>query len=656
MKLSYRIGKPSWLPDDGFEHLLSVIRQWKNAVDEIALFVDYSHHGYYPLEEYEAQAPVLRARMRALRDAGVPSVGINILCSIGHLDEGFDWLTRPPFQTMVGHDGSTSTSCLCVRAPEYMPYLRKKYAILAGTEPDFIWVDDDVRMQQHGPVAYPCFCHHCVETFNRRVGASYTRERLVRALNSDQGGALRREFLQYNNEALQDLLAAIRESVKAVKPDIRLGCMTTTVPWYSYSLSDQPGLLKALGAEMIRPGGGFYTDDQPMELIEKAVLTSQQNAYAEDIPDNQYELEDFPDCARKSIHIHLLEYATAIMVGCNGIAVDNVVSAYMPPEIMDAFEQTRPMWDLMADAVKGMRLRGYYPAYVPACDAAANITHSIFSDEAGQMYHREISLVKAGMAWSPAAKDARVSVISGDMMAAIPEEEIAELFSRGVLMDTDALEHLIRRGYGDLAGCVPGKGYHSGLVERYEAHPINGSAAGILRNVYMNFWNQNGITIRELEPLKGAEVMSTFESITGEKRGAASAAYVNRLGGRVAVLGYFPWTFLEVPGKRETLPALMDWLAGGRYPILVEGSRRVVPMLRTPEEGDGFVAWLINACFDEAAGLKVRIDGDCRCVRAYDVYGCSVEIREADVRRENGFTWLHIPAIGAWNGLLLIGE
>lgn len=655
MKLAYRIPGINWTPDDNFEHLLTVIRRWHSAIDEISLFVDYSHHGYYPLEEYQAMVPLLKSRMQAIREAGVPSVGLNILCSIGHLDEGFDWLAHPPFQTMVGHDGSTSISCMCIRAPEYLPYLKAKYQILAESEPDFIWIDDDVRMQHHG-VDYPCFCHHCVETFNRRIGASYRRESLVRALDNDQQGNLRREFLAYNNEALQNLLTAIREAVQEVDPDIKLGLMTANLPWNSYAASDQPGLLKALGATMIRPGGGFYTDEHPMGLIDKAVKTSQQNAYALDIPDNQYELEDFPDCARKSIHIHLLEYATALMAGCNGIAVDNVISPYMPPEIMDAFAETRPLWDLMTDAMQGMHLQGYCPVFTPGCNGAANITRSIFSGSAGGFYDKESSLTSVGMAWTPLEKDAKVYAISGDLMAAVPDEQIPMLFSRGVLLDTEALQHLIARGYGDLAGCVPGKGHHSGLVERYCEHPINGDAAGILRNVYMNFWDRNGITIHELEPMEGATVMSRFESITGEKLGVASTAFVNHLGGHVAVLGYFPWRFLEVPGKRETLPRLMDWLAKGRYPVQITGSRRVVPMLRTPENGTGFVAWLINASFDTACGLNVRLDASCTKVRAWNTNGTPVDIPANAVQTENDFTYIDLPDIGAWNALLLIGE
>lgn len=652
MKLSYRIGL--WKSDWEFECLLNSIRRWKSAIDEINLFVDHSHHGYYPLEDYKALAPLLEKRMNALREASVPSVGINVLCTIGHLDEGYDWLTLPPFQTMVGHDGDTSRSCMCIRAPEYLPYIREKYAILARTGPDFMWVDDDMRMQHHG-VEYPCFCSNCMEGFNRRTGGSWRREDLVQALDSDADGSLRREFLNYNREALNTVLENIREAVHAVNPNIKLGLMTVGAAWNSYGMSDQPGMLKALGAEMVRPGGGCYTDERPGDILSKALHMSLQNSMAEDIPDNQYELEDFPDCAGKSTHAHLLEFASALMAGCNGIAVNTVLTPYVPADLMDAFAQTRPMWGEMVEAMKGMRLRGYWPAFAPDCDAAPNIRHSIFSGGAGSVYGNETTLTTAGLAWTPCAADAPVTVVSGDMMAAIPEDQIPALFSRGVLMDAEALAHLIARGHGDLAGCGLGKAHHSGLVERYTDHPINGSAAGIMRNVYMNFWDRDGVVVHELVPAEGAAALSNFESITGVKCGPASTVFENRLGGRVAVLGYFPWIFLNVPGKRDSLPALMDWLANGRYPILIQGSRRVTPMLRTGEDG-GFVAWLVNASFDRTKALAVRIDAACSGLKAYDLYGHPVEIPAEAVRTENGFTYVDLPNIDGWGALLLIGK
>ncbi len=656
MKLSYRIGKNCWDRKEDLDVLLEVVRRWKGAVDEIALFVDYSHHGYYPIEEYEALAPVLKERMQAIRDAGVPSVGINVLCSIGHLDEGFDWLTRPPFQTLVGHDGSTSTSCMCMRAPEYLPYLQKKYAVLASSAPDFIWVDDDVRMQNHH-VNFPCFCHNCVETFNRRIGAAYRRESLVAALDADREGTLRRQFLDYNREALQTLLKAIREAVRGVDPRIRLGLMTSGIPWNSYAQGDLPGMLKALGAEMIRPGGGFYTDEQPAGTIGKAVEVSLQSALAPGIPDNQYELEDFPDCARKSVHIHLLEFTTALMAGCSGIAVDNVVSPWMPPKIMDTIEKTRPLWDRLTAHAKGMKLRGYCPVCVADCDSAPGIRHSIFSGGASRAFGNEASLTGAGIAWTPLPEDAEVCVLSGDTAAALPEEQLLKIFAKGVILDTDALEQLATRGHADLAGCVPGKGWHSGLVERYAAHPVNGASEGIVRNVFMNFWDRGGITVRELEPMPGAEVLSTFESITGVPlNAAASTVFQNRLGGRVAVLGYFPWRFLEVPGKRDTMPALLDHLAGGRFPVQVIGSKRVTPMVRTAPDGSGFAAWLLNTCFDPAEGVSLRLDADCGTLEAWDTYGAPVDLPQDAVRRENGFLTIRLPAIAPWNGLLLLGK
>ena len=48
--------------------------------------------------------------------------------------------------------------------PEMRAYVRAKYELVAKACPDFIWVDDDIRMHHHG-VAFGCFCPTCLAQF-----------------------------------------------------------------------------------------------------------------------------------------------------------------------------------------------------------------------------------------------------------------------------------------------------------------------------------------------------------------------------------------------------------------------------------------------------------------------------------------------------------
>ena len=89
-------------------------------------------------------------RVRALKQAGIPSVGINVLTTIGHNNEAWDYNVPLPFQPMVGHDGAVSKGCGCPNTKPFREYVQAKYALIAKARPDFIWVDDDIRMHQRG--------------------------------------------------------------------------------------------------------------------------------------------------------------------------------------------------------------------------------------------------------------------------------------------------------------------------------------------------------------------------------------------------------------------------------------------------------------------------------------------------------------------------
>ena len=649
MKLAFRIYQKDWETDEAFAKLEKVVLQYRSCMDELALFVDFSHHGYYPLSYYRTLLPVLTARIGRLRADGVPSVGINVLDSIGHMDEAWDWLEQAPFRTCVGHDGASSYSCSCVRDPEYLDYIAAKYGILAQAGPAFIWVDDDVRMQHHH-VEFPCFCKQCVARFNALAGTRFRRETLVKALDAPGSAVLRSKFLQFNRDALNTLLQTIGDAIRAVSPEIGVGLMTTDVSWSSYALSDQEGMLRALGADRLRPGGGFYDDEWPLLLYTKAVNVTLQNAHAGGIADRQYELEDFPDSCRKSLHMHRIEIITALMSGCSGIAVNSMLPG-MTPDLIEGLAADKPFWSALEKHLAGTALRGFCPVYVCGCDAAESIRHSIFTNQAQRSFFSESELTKLGLSWTCEPQDAAVTAISGDMLCAMSEAELEAAFRRGVILDMEALEALQARGHADWAGCRPGKAYHSGLLEKYLPHPINGEAAGEKRDVYMTFWDPDGITVRALELDDGAEPLSELVSITGVPCGIGASVYRNALGGRVSVQSYFPWRFLEMPGKRSTAAALMDWLADGAYPILTYGGKRILPMLRTG--ADSFTAWLLNASFDPAQDVTVRICTTCGNVRAVDHLGRALTLPENAVEQKDGFLWVRLPQIPPWAGVLL---
>ena len=652
MKLSFRILQKDWLDDMAFRRLLASIKRNLDVIDEVMLFVGTCHGGYDSLPQFREKVLTMRQRFDKLREIGIPSVGCNMWSTLGHVDEAWDWVDMPPFQTVVGHDGHTSANCVCFRDEQFLAYCEKKYALVAEIEPDFIWVDDDVRIHHH-QVEYPCFCQKCVQKFGDIVGRRFTRERLVEALEAQDEFELRSRFLEFNRDALNELCRRIGESIRRVNPGIRIGLMTTGMDWNSYALSDQEGMLKALKADMIRPGGGFYNDEQPFGVISKFLSVALQNAYSCGLEDSEWELEDFPVCWNKSAHMHQIEITGALMSGCSDITLNSILPNDTQ-KLMDGLRACRSMWDHMSNVIASTTLRGYCPVFIPGADAAALSSHSIFSHDIEKYIGNERSLVRLGVSYTPVPENASFCAVSGDMMAAIPDDSIPALFSRGVIMDAEALSILIKRGYGELAGCSLEKAYHNGLYEVYLPHSINGDSAGVFRDVFMTFWDRDGITVYTLKLQPGAEALSELYSITGTRCGIGSCVFENRLGGRVAVCSYFPWRFLETPGKATTAQNLFRYLANDRLPVEVSGGTRVVPLVRTKPAGDGFIAYLINASYDATDPLKVRVESGCGKLTVYNTRGEHLERVGCTV--EDGYTVMDLPELGGWQTMIIIGE
>jgi hypothetical protein len=89
-----------------------LLREHLSVVDEVALFDSVTHHLYIPLDDYARRMEVAARRLDAFRQSSVPSAGINVLTTIGHIIEGWSYMPSLPFQAMVEHDGSVSAKAL----------------------------------------------------------------------------------------------------------------------------------------------------------------------------------------------------------------------------------------------------------------------------------------------------------------------------------------------------------------------------------------------------------------------------------------------------------------------------------------------------------------------------------------------------------------
>ena len=619
LKLAWRIGLPHYETDDAFDRLLELVKDYHPIMDEAALFDSITHHMYIPLDTYARRAELMGRRLRTLRQAGVASAGINVLCTIGHINEGWSYMPPLPFQAMVGHDGSVSTGCACPNTPEMHAYVRAKYELVARAQPDFVWVDDDIRMHHHG-VAWGCFCPTCLGIFSRKAGKSYTREKLVEAFNKPANGRLRELWVQQNIETIQSLMADISAAIHKINPEVATGLMTAGPGWTTYSGQAFDRWCPALKASKGRPGGGFYSDETPVDMYNKAVDVGWQRvSFPPDVTDLQYELENFPyQILKKSAKTVVNECTLALAYGLNGIAFNMLALDYedfLP--ILKEIPPARPMWEKLVAHTAGLPTAGLWTAWSSQLMAKRSLRpgENWLAWDKKYDINRPKVLGKLSLPLS-ADRPGCATVLCGRVAEAFDDDQLKTMLAGGVLMDSITLDVLLERGLDRLAGVRVAKRLDNGMMERFTGDELNGSASGQLRDARIEFWGDARGMADVLEPVAdGVRILATLEDYFNRGQGSCMSAFENSLGGRVVVMGYAPWIFLHSVAKRAQLLNAADWISRGKIPVRIDQPVPLIPIVRMSADRRTGAIVLLNSGFDEIREATLHVRSSARHAR-----------------------------------------
>lgn len=619
MKKAHRIGYSRYFDDKEFEKHLKFISRNIDVVDEIALFTEYSHFGYWELSSQREHAVLLKKRLNSYRAAGVKSVGLNVLDTLGHLEEGWEVFPKPPMQTMVSINGEISTSCLCPNTEEFRKYIAERYSILASSNPDFIWVDDDFRIGNHG-VAGPCFCQTCIDKFNRKTGRGETFESLTAAIKAGNG-EINGEWHRFCYDSHSEVASIIEKAIHSVNPDIIIGEMTGgTEHWFD-----------ELKAEKGRPGGGFYEDSHPCGLLSK-VSTCENRilSYPPFVTDIQYEFENFPYRELgKSKTMMALEPYLAVMAGCSGVAFNT--SGHDNYRLMEVLHGHKARYDALTALTEGKH--------------AAGVNVGVY----------ELDLMKIGVPSTVDPRYACAYMIGRNEAEYTADEQLKDMLSKGVFIRASALPIIEKRGYLGLCGVKLGEKYHSGISERFTDHVLNGDDAGYICNCYMNFFNRDRENnfVTALIPQKGAQTLSEAITInTAEPVGACLTIYENELGGRVAATTYdYPDSFLFTTKRRQII-SIFDWLSRSALPAVIRHECKVTAMFREDDSGN-FVCLLANMNYDATGEFEILLRAK---ADVFKILGNDGILREAEQRKTDDGIFVKISNIEPWKTAVISGE
>jgi len=658
--ISFRIGVGQWMPEAAFADLLAMLGRHRGATDEITLFTSATHPPL-PLDEIERRARVAADRMAAARKHGYRS-GINILATMGHHEENLPGSLSIDSTRVTDIDGNTSRGSFCPGDPRLGEYVRAAYRALASAGPDYIWIDDDVRLAGHMPVFLTCFCDGCLALFAKETGVARTRPELKAAFTGgslEDRLALRKAWLRHNRDTIARLFALIEETVHAVKPGLPLGFMTGERFCEGYDFDRWARVLAGPGGAEVRwrPGGGFYEDDTTSGLAGKShEIGRQVSLLPSEVTSIQSEIENFPyQRLKKAAHITVLEAASHMAAGCTGAAF-NVLAGNGEP--LDEFEPmvariagARPFLDLLARHLGRKPLAGIAAAWSKDSAAACDLAGGNWTAY-GRFLGESARLFEIGLPCAPSPRGAAVTLLSDDCVLAFDRDEIRRILSGGVYMDAAALARLGAMGFGDLTGFETDRVLPIDSIERLADHPLNRPFAGRERDCRQSFYHLAATSLKRRDP--GAEVLSTLVDYGGrETAGCASGIFENALGGRICVAGYFPWTFLHSMAKSAQMKSVMRWLSRDRLPACVASFHKVHLWARESGGETGSMA-LVNSSFDPAVDAVLLIRTGRERARVHDMSGAGTGVFASGA--DGPYRRFILPPIEPWGMRLVVVE
>ncbi|HOD50270.1 MAG TPA: hypothetical protein PLJ71_08430 [Candidatus Hydrogenedentes bacterium] len=655
--ICFRIGVPTYRNEARFQELLDLFERYRGVTDEITLFTSETHPPL-PLDVMFERIALLESRMAMARARGYRT-GINILSTVGHHEENLPNSLSGEFVPMTDVNGGVCRGSFCPNCEPMREYIRRVYEALAKAKPDYIWIDDDVRLFGHMPIGAACFCDTCIALFGQRAGKTFTRESLSAALSSGPVAEkldLRRRYLQHNRETIGNLFRMIETTVHDVQPGLPLGFMTGDRFFEGYDFDTWADILSGPGrAEVMwRPGGGTYTDERMAGITDKAHDVGRQTAllpgYVKCI---ESELESFPyQRLKKSAHSTFLEAAAYIAGGCTGTAF-NVLSMYDEP--LDEYEPLvkrlragRPFLDVLARTLGRAPSIGLHSGWVKDTYAAQNVDGAWFGGPGAPGHCNE--LWSTGLPAAYTAAHATVTALSGEQVMAFTKEELQKLLSGAVYLDGPALDRLNALGYGALTGFETVEVRHEDCIEEMTNHPLNGPYAGRRRNGRQSFWKCPAYFFRPTSD--GAQALSRCVDYTYTETGPCClGVFENGSGGRVCVEGYYPWQQVQTLSKSAQVKAIMRWLSRDTLPAYVASFHRVNLWVRRPHENTMAVA-LLNAYMDPAEGMTLLVHTAGDVMRITDMRGAQSEVEAAGA--DGPYKEFVLPAIAPWEMLLAV--
>ena len=608
---------------EALEALCALLERQPLACDEVWFSTDY---GFPPLDGHKDSAQKMAVAAERIRTLGIVT-SLQISNTLGHgeyvsyLDcRGLQW------RRMMGADGIETPTSSCPRCTEFLDYISESTKAYCAWKPESVWIDDDLRMHYHGRVAYACFCPCCIAAFNAETGAAWTRETLVKTINTGDGGAVRPQWIEFGRQSLANIATVVAEAVHAVAPKCRLGLQHADLRWGAYNGPNYTPIFEALSRVTgqpvgSRPGGGFYDDHSPRGAFYKAFFSGHQNSRLPAcVDDVRIEIENFPGSfSGKSAHGTAVEGTLALAYGSNALTLTSLMFPHEETAWhehgLSTLAAWRPFWLRYLEASEKSR-----PAGVTVALGESYIYRTLNPGE-GDFAWTNVSIDEiTGLAplglpltWDNA--NATLPILHANATDGLTDDEIRALMAKNVITDGEAILRLQKRGLADAlpvtAESIPIRVRH----ERFTDDPLNGANAhGIMGLLSINPANLAMLATAIYPKNDGdgdvaatVRILAHYEDTEFRQLAPATVACTTAHGGRWVIWGKDAWSPYINTARRQQVMAALDWVSHETMPAILDTPSQVIIIPRCDAAGHLASLLLLNCSLDPTPPLSVRI-------------------------------------------------
>ena len=494
--------------------------------------------------------------------------------------------------------------------------------------PKMICIEDDYTLAWGRGLGESgaCFCNGHLADFARRYGKALTGPEIAATFKArtPDNLAVRRAFADTIRESLVSLARKVRAAVDEVDPSIRI--VVCESGWNMEKDGDALlDLLRAFAGgtrPAVRPSGAIYSAETTPGGIPSALSHTMWTL--ERLPrdvETFYEADVYPHNRFYSSAAQLM----SLMAGAMAMGADDYLFyclQYLDAPLedrgyVDAFRALKPRLEAVRRFIRERRsrLKGVRIVWTSS-DAYLTRTHG--SGHGVQLSCGSYVLSKFGIPYTTRKSPKEVALLVGEVAETMPDGEIREMLSGGLIMDAPAAALLARRGFSRELGVDAELMAARPQVVDEQILPAAGcSRRGRHVNAFYAFPAGAEGSVSQFAMLRPHPGTETWGMLHGpDKKPVMPSVTVadNGLGGKVAV---FATSFagnrssgLFNLRKQELFGNIVERLSPGHVPVSVRGVPGIWILASVAEDGRSMLVAVNNLSGDVREGVAFAFSGE----------------------------------------------